>query len=171
MNSLLISLIIFLLIILYLHRNYKVDMTQVNHKEAYNTLLQIKTNYDKILEIEPKPEFKKYINTIKKKINTIELKENNNKNDGTSYNINKGEEIYICLRDNENNIHDMNKIMYVAIHELAHVGCPEKDHTPLFVNINKELLRMAILAGVYRYQNYNGEQYCGISLTSNILNS
>ena len=55
----------------------------------------------------------------------------------TSKKINKGEEIVFCLRSiPDNKLHNINELMYVAIHEIAHVGCPEIGHTSLFKKIN-----------------------------------
>ena len=66
----------------------------------------------------------------KKEINIMETPADEK---NTSYTINKGEKIVICLRSKFlNEIHDINTIMYVVIHELAHVACPEFGHTPLF---------------------------------------
>lgn len=171
MNIDIIILITIFILLIVLNKNYKVDNKQPNSDKAYEYLITIRNNYKKILKEQCKDEYKQYISNIQKKIENIEIKENNNKKNGTSYNINKGEVIYICLRNTMNNLHDFNKVMYVAIHELAHIGCPEIGHTDLFFDINRELLRMAIKAGVYRYENYNGEEYCGISLSVNVLNN
>ena len=87
--------------------------------------------------------------------------------------MNKGEEIVFCLRSkNDNKLHDINELMYVAIHEIAHVGCPEIGHTPLFLKINKILLKQAVECNVYVYKNYSlyPEDYCGIKLSTTILN-
>ena len=113
-----------------------------------------------------------YNKTIKNKFNFILFRESTDSSKFTSYSINKGEEIVFCLRSMpDNKLHDINELMYVAIHEIAHVGCPEIGHTPLFKKINLELLKYAIDCGVYSYKNYNAlpEQYCGIQLSNNIL--
>ncbi len=116
---------------------------------------------------------REYVNTIKNKFDYIIFRESTDNSKFTSYSINKGEEIVFCLRSKEDNkLHDVNELMYVAIHEIAHVGCPEIGHTPLFRRINKELLKYAIECDVYQYKDYNSnpEDYCGIELTNNILN-
>jgi len=61
--------------------------------------------------------------------------------------------------------------MYVAVHEIAHIGCPEIGHTTLFKKINKFLLERAAQINLYKFENYKSTQkeYCGITLTSNIL--
>ncbi len=113
-----------------------------------------------------------YNKTIKNKFNFILFRESTDSTKFTSYSINKGEEIVFCLRSMpDNKLHDINELMYVAIHEIAHVGCPEIGHTPLFKKINLELLKYGIECDVYRYKDYNSmpEQYCGIQLANNIL--
>ena len=116
---------------------------------------------------------KPYIKNIDNKFNYIIFRESTDNSRFTSYSINKGEEIVFCLRSKEDNqVHNINELMYVAIHEIAHVGCPEIGHTPLFKKINKVLLEYAIECNVYYYKDYNSfpENYCGIVLTNNILN-
>lgn len=117
-------------------------------------------------------EYEQNIMMMYNKIDSIVLRETEEGTNNTSYTINKGEEMVICLRSKKNNkFHDMNELMYVTIHELAHVGNPELDHTPLFYKINKFLLKEAIELGIYRYVNYNidSKDYCGIDLNNTIL--
>ena len=114
----------------------------------------------------------KYIKMIKKRLPYSKIKESSAKSEYTSYSINKGEELVFCLRSKINNkLHDINDIMYVAVHEIAHIGCPEIGHTPLFKKINLFLLKRAVEKGLYKFENYRKTQkeYCGITLTSNIL--
>lgn len=114
----------------------------------------------------------KYIKMIQKKLPNSIIKESSAKSEFTSYSVNKGEELVFCLRSKKNNkLHDINDLMYVAVHEIAHIGCPEIGHTPLFKNINKFLLERAAQVNLYKFENYKVTQkeYCGITLTSNIL--
>ena len=99
--------------------------------------------------------------------------ENSSDNDYTSYSVNKGEEIIFCLRCREtHNLHSLNLIMYVAVHEMGHTACPEIGHTPLFNKIFKFLLERAVDLKLYKYENYSVSpvKYCGMSLYTNILN-
>ena len=115
---------------------------------------------------------KQYSEVIKKKFNKIIFRESTENNKFTSYSINKGEEIVFCLRSKEDDsLHNINELMYVAIHEIAHVGCPEIGHTPLFLKINKILLKQAIECNVYKFKDYGvfPENYCGIVLSTNII--
>lgn len=117
-------------------------------------------------------EFKPYIDTIYSKIDGVSVRENEGGNDLTSYSVNKGEELVFCLRSKTNGkIHDINELMYVAIHEIGHIGCPETGHTKLFARINLFLLKKALDLGLYQYVDYsqNPIEYCGMTLTTNIL--
>lgn len=114
----------------------------------------------------------KYIKMIQKRLPNSVIKESSAKSEFTSYSVNKGEELVFCLRSKKTNkLHDINEIMYVAIHEVAHIGCPEIGHTQLFKKINIFLLEQSVKKGLYKYLNYKKTQpeYCGITLTSNIL--
>lgn len=89
------------------------------------------------------------------------------KNESTSYSINKGEQLVFCIRDKLNNsIHDINTLMFVAIHELAHIVTNELQHTEKFWNNMKKLLHLAEDLGLYRYVDYrtNPVEYCGMMI-------
>jgi translation elongation factor EF-Tu-like GTPase len=60
----------------------------------------------------------------------------------------------------------------VAVHEIAHIGCPEVGHTKLFFEINKYLLETAKDNNMYTFSDYNNvpEEYCGIEINTNVLN-
>ncbi len=116
--------------------------------------------------------YKPFIETIYNKIDSVSVRENEGNNDFTSYSVNKGEELVFCIRSKSNNrLHDINELMYVAIHEISHIGCPETGHTKLFANINLYLLRKALQLGLYKYVDYSmyPVEYCGMTLTTNIL--
>lgn len=117
----------------------------------------------------------KYSDGLMEKLINIEFMENPilipNKT-MTSYSVNKGEKIILCLRDVSNfKIHDINTLMYVAIHELAHVACPEYGHTQLWQEIFADLLKEAIRIGVYDDENYvmTPKNYCGMILDERVI--
>jgi len=134
----------------------------------------------------------KYFNNATKNIETIEylkgreitavliarfasnsLKENEPVSpDATSYTINKGDVIGICLREKQtgqNNFHDIDDIKFVLLHELAHVVTPEYSHTPLFWTNFRFLLEFCKSHGLYHTPNYAARniQYCGTTITYN----
>ena len=84
------------------------------------------------------PKMKLYINRIYNRINGVIFRESSAYSPYTSYTINKGDEMVLCLRSKRTNkIHDYNILIYVAIHELGHIGCTEIGHTKLFFKINR----------------------------------
>ena len=87
----------------------------------------------------------------------------------TSYSVNKGEKVYMCLRqrNEKEELVDENIITFVAIHEMAHIGTAEIGHTPTFWNNFGWLLARAEEAKVYQYTDFAAHpvEYCGIHIT------
>lgn len=120
-----------------------------------------------------------YINRLDKLIRGVILMESHENSVYTSYSVNKGEQIVFCIRsknisnvlNNTNQIHDLNLIMYVALHEISHVACPERDHTPLFNKIFRFICNEAIKMGIYKRMDFrnNPEEYCGMTITDSII--
>jgi len=111
--------------------------------------------------------FSKYIKTLHERTQKVILSENSPNNNYTTYTVDKGEQIVFCLRSkNTLELHDINLLTFVLIHELAHIACPEKHHTPLFVTIFTFFLTIAMELGLYNYQNYKLQPviYCGMEL-------
>lgn len=79
--------------------------------------------------------------------------------DDKSYTINKNK-VYLCLRDQNNAYYSINMLMYVSIHELAHVICDEIGHTPKFHKIFSELLEKAVMRGIYDPSEPLIQDYC-----------
>jgi hypothetical protein len=91
----------------------------------------------------------------------------------TTYTINKGESIYFCVgpRHHDEHLYDINTMMYVALHELAHIVSVSVGHGDEFQKNFKDLLRHAIQFGIYEYVDYskNPQEYCGITISRSIL--
>jgi hypothetical protein len=120
------------------------------------------------------PDFKEYIKQLNENLNEEKtlIYETDPNSDLTSYSVNKGEELSFCLISKKNNdIHNLNLLIYVALHEMAHIACPEIGHGPLFKKIFKFLTEIAIEIGIYNKINYNIEpvEYCGMILSSSII--
>lgn len=82
---------------------------------------------------------------------------------GTSYSLNKGEKIVLCLRQVDSKFVDQNTLVFVTLHELAHLATTEIDHPPEFKENFILLLNEAINLGLYTYTPYHKipEKYCG----------
>jgi hypothetical protein len=152
-----------------------------NKDKAVSTLSELRQNIKKLINFieensENDIEFKIYkenINLIKNKIDDVIIKETPKTSSYTSYSVNKGQELYLCIRSKKTNeIHDINDLLYVAIHEIAHIGCPEIGHTDLFFKINLYLLKKAVEFNLYKFDDYNDipREYCGINLNNTLLN-
>lgn len=143
----------------------------IEHLTTKNELVKSKQHNDPTFA-----QYSKYIDFMQERLkkNTLVMEEGIADGEFTSYSINKGEKIVFCLRTREKNkkLHNINTVMYVAIHELAHVACPEEHHTPLFFKINKFFLQQSMQIGIYQYVNYaeQPEEYCGLHLNTNVLN-
>ena len=101
------------------------------------------------------------------------LSESNPGNKFTSYSINKGEKIVFCIRskDGLDTLVDLNTMMFVAIHELAHLMTKSIGHNEEFWENMKFLLRVGLKIGVYEKQAFsiNPVSYCGIEITDTPL--
>ena len=100
---------------------------------------------------------------LKQNYNPDTLFELVDKSKYTAYNVNKGEEIAICIRDKNNKIiDDMNSCMFIIIHELAHLMTVTEQHTPEFWDNMRQLLEKGNECGVYKPIDYSKypEYYC-----------
>jgi hypothetical protein len=118
--------------------------------------------------------FKPYIKQLNNNLsetNTV-VYETDPESNLTSYSVNKGEELSFCLKSKKSGeLHDINLIMYVAIHEMAHIACPEIGHGELFKKIFRKLAEEAIKIDIYKKVNFsnNPVEYCGMILSSSII--
>ena len=89
----------------------------------------------------------------------------------TAYSENKGEKIAFCLNTTKNNnkLIDLNTLIYVALHEMAHVASESIGHNDEFWNNFKFLLNEAVEINIYKPVDYKTESvsYCGMELTDN----
>lgn len=88
----------------------------------------------------------------------------------TSYSVNKGESVHLCLRqrqgDNESLMNE-NIMMFVALHEMAHMITSTIGHGPDFWNNFGWLLKQAEERKLYTYTNFAAQPvpYCGVKIT------
>ena len=109
---------------------------------------------------------------LKNRFNPENIMETAHTNTSTSFTVNKGEEIHMCLRSKETfKHHDINILMFVAIHELAHVMSESYGHTDEFKTNFTWLLKKSTNCGVYQPVNYktHPEKFCGLEVTNTPL--
>lgn len=92
---------------------------------------------------------------------------------GTSYTVNKGDELYLCVKDPETGqIHDNNTLMYVTLHELAHIMTESFGHDDMtFWENFKFLLSEAVEQKIYTPIDYSKfpVRYCKMTIDDNPL--
>lgn len=91
----------------------------------------------------------------------------------TAYSENKGEKIAFCLNPKKkgdvDELIDEHTLMFVAIHELSHVGTKSIGHKTEFWENFKFLLENAKAAGIHEPTNYKEKpaQYCSMDIRDN----
>jgi hypothetical protein len=90
----------------------------------------------------------------------------------TAYSENKGEKLAFCLnRDKNDNdsLIDENTLLFVSIHELAHIMTKSIGHKTEFWDNFKFLLENAKEAGIYQPVDYKKkpQEYCGMKIRDN----
>jgi hypothetical protein len=87
----------------------------------------------------------------------------------TSYSVNKGEKVYMCLRqrDDKETLVNENIILFVALHEMSHVGTSSIGHTPEFWNHFAWILEQAEHIKIYSFTDFAAHpvEYCGVHIT------
>ena len=125
-------------------------------------------------ELKNKNEGNIHINRMINNFNPNNIVESEKSNKFTSYSINKGEKTVYCLRsrDDKNKIVELNTMMFVALHELAHTMTKSIGHTKEFWDNFRILLRNAIRIKIYKRINYNENpvKYCGVEITDDPMN-
>ena len=112
-----------------------------NKKTSHPLLLEIK---ERLSIIEPD------------KVKKIEFFESK-----SAYTLNK-KKIFICLKNDKGKRFNMNTLMYVAIHELAHAlyKGDSSNHNEKYMKLFQELLKRAETAGIYNPSIPVDDDYC-----------
>lgn len=150
---------------------YKVDF------EKENKIVETTSDEDRRAIINKKTSLLRKIqgdiNRLKSNFNENNISENTPDAKYTSYSVNKGEKIFMCIRNKNKNeeLVDKNTLLFVAIHELGHLITEEIGHPPQFWKNFKFLLKYAINNNIYKYIDFNKypKQYCGTSITDSPL--
>ena len=122
----------------------------------------------KSLENKENNDYTGNIKTLINRYNPDTLSETGKDAEYTSYSVNKGQKISICIRNKDNSFIDNNTVIFVVIHELAHVMTDSIGHTKEFWDNMKYLLEKAEEINIYSPQDYNTNpiNYCGMEINS-----
>lgn len=158
---------------------HQYDMQDLpNKEEAVRLMASIKANLMKLYEhykSEPSfaedPPVKRFLERFSPNV----FVENDMSSSDTSYSENKGQKIVVCLRDKTRSpqypLIDQNTIMFVMLHEMAHLMTQTIGHTQEFWTNFRRILGDAIQIGIYHQVNYamKPTPYCGMTISDTPL--
>jgi predicted metal-dependent hydrolase len=150
-----------------------------NSSITANIIAKIKYNINTITEflknnIEKYPKKEYAIINLYNRTKNIDIIERPDDSDEyiTSYTLNKGEQMVLCLRSKLlKDIHDFNIILYVVLHELAHIASNNIGHDDEFKSNFIFILKIAIELKLYKQVDYEKYpvKYCGMVVSENLL--
>ena len=115
------------------------------------------------------------VDRLLRRFNADRIAEGNEDVRYTTYTLNKGEAISMCLRTRGTNdrVHDIPLLTFVAIHEMGHIVSVTEHHTPEFHANFAWLLRHAVKCGIYKVEDFkkSPRNYCGIMVSDTPLAS
>jgi hypothetical protein len=160
------------------YRNSKLNNKKYGIQEEFNRsdeaveLLAKLHNHmnDFVTDLQKKLPLDERVKRLVKGFRRAEIEEAPN-DDGSSFTINKGDLVAICLRHKKDDhpFHDYNTLLFVVIHEMAHIASISEGHNSEFITNFKWLLQQAKELGYYEPVNYNKSPmtYCGVKVTNN----
>lgn len=140
-----------------------------NSQEAAEKLSSINTKLRKLIDSLDEDE-RDGIDRLKDRYNPHKLTETEENSKYTSYSLNKGEKIALCIRKKEDNMNfeNENTVIFVAIHELSHIMTESVGHEKEFWDNMAFLLEKADKLNIYDPVDYNENNidYCGMEITT-----
>jgi hypothetical protein len=134
-------------------------------------LLKLVDHYTSDQALSADPPVRRFLERFK----TDVFVENDMQSRDTSYSENKGQKIVVCLRDKtkapEYPLVDANTVMFVVLHEMAHLMTETIGHTQEFWSNFRRILQDATQLGLYHPVNYASRPtpYCGMTITDSPL--
>jgi hypothetical protein len=115
-----------------------------------------------------KPQVKRLLQRFE--VNPDRILESTPDAEHTSYSVNKGEKVHLCLRQRQGGDESLvneNIMVFVSLHEMAHMITDSIGHEPEFWNNFGWLLKEAEKINAYQYQDFKAHpvRYCGTNIT------
>jgi hypothetical protein len=130
------------------------------------------SNYQKLVS-DKKKKLTDDLNRLVNNFNPNKISETTPDAKYTSYSVNKGEKIVMCIRNKKTvnqDIINLNTLIFVALHETAHLMTKSVGHHPEFWDNFRILINIAIdpKVDVYKEVDFNlyPEPYCGMTINS-----
>ena len=88
--------------------------------------------------------------------------------DSAAYTVNKGEEMRVCLKNDNGEFENENTMMFVVLHELGHMMSISYGHNDEFKDNFQAITEIASKLGYYTPEDFssNPVNYCGTTITS-----
>jgi hypothetical protein len=144
-----------------------------NVQAASDLLARITEKMTTLVECldEKYPSGKENVRRLVKKFNPKKIVETLPTSEYTAYSENKGQKLAFCLnkkKNDNNNLIDQNTLMFVALHEMAHVASKSIGHNTEFWDNFAFLIEEAELFKLYTPVDYSKKStdYCGMTITS-----
>ena len=153
-------------------KSYNIREKLPNSDETADVIGKLELFIDKFIAyLDTKAQNDKRVKRLKDRLYDVKIEESPMEEGVSSYTINKGELISMCVRHKKKNknFHDYQTLLFVLIHELAHVASISKGHNKEFMTNFKFLLEHAVESKMYYSQNYSNSPitYCGVKVTNN----
>lgn len=188
-NLLNVVLIIFIIIIaikIYLESdafNLRCIISDVNGQKycvrdrsklslAADKLAEVNIRLNKLIKyLNEKYNDNDFVNRLVKNYNPKKIYETLPTSEHTAYSENKGEKLAFCLDTEKEGgrLIDLNTLLYVALHEISHIGTKSIGHTEEFWDNFKFVITEAKNIGIYKLVDYKKKpaRYCGMNITDN----
>jgi hypothetical protein len=141
-------------------------------QEAAERMSKVRRNLEKFIQSykdDPASMADPRVEVMVSRFNPNNFSENDLTAETTSYSENKGEKVVVCLRDKAPpySFADENTVMFVLLHEMAHLMTTSIGHTPEFWANFKRILHDGVKCGIYTSVNYSRQptNYCGMTIT------
>lgn len=141
-------------------------------QDAADRMSEIHENLSKLIEhykSDPASSADPRVNVLVQRFRPENLCENDISASSTSYSENKGDRIVVCLRNKTPPyaLVDLNTVMFVILHEMAHLMTTTIGHTPEFWTNFRRILQDASSIQIYTPVNYarSPVSYCGMTIT------
>lgn len=180
--------IIFVIILLYIIQSYEMFIElkkslvlnrkigiQENHHNPEKAFKILESNFSKVYDFINKLD-EKYpdhedVQRLVRRMENVKIEESKDEEGTSSYTVNKGELMSICVRHKPDKykFHNDNTLWFVLMHEIAHVMSINEGHGPEFMKNFKFLLVESEEMGLYNPIDYskNNIVYCGVKVTNN----
>ena len=138
---------------------------------AANALGKINSDIDALIKhMREKYPSDERVHRIAQRFDPAAVSEGSSHTGYTSYSINK-QKMVLCLRQTDDSFAAPNVVMYVALHELAHLSTDTIGHNSDFWTNFRWILKEAIEIGIYKKQDFasDPQPYCGIVVDSSVV--